>query len=258
MNSNTKWVLAGLILLTIIGLQLYALYEIPQTYAEEMDAIKKEKEVLETEKAALEQENTQMESELFELKDQLQSIEERFEETKEELESTIKELEKDLEQSNEEIQQLKQINQQKEQENKRLQRELQSRKEKRQVQVASRSRDSGTANSQASQTANNQSSKQSSSSHVLTGFEVTWYNTSGTTASGRPTQDGVTIAVDPNVIPLGTWVKLTFPDGTVQKRRADDTGAAVRGRKIDIYKDAPTNQLLSLGRVSGVKVEILD
>ncbi|GGK20030.1 hypothetical protein GCM10010965_11300 [Caldalkalibacillus thermarum] len=256
MSSNTKWVLIGLILLTIIGLQLYALYEIPRSYAEEIKAIQQEKEALETEKASLEQENTQMESELADLKEELQSIEKRFEETQQELENTIKELEKDLEESNEKIQQLQQINQQKEQENKRLQRELQSRKEKRQVQVASRSRDSGSSQPAASK--QDTSSNQSSNSRVLTGFEVTWYNINGITASGRPTQDGVTIAVDPNIIPLGTWVKITFPDGTVKKRRADDTGAAIRGRKIDIYKDAPDSDLLSLGRVTGVKVEILD
>jgi 3D (Asp-Asp-Asp) domain-containing protein len=57
----------------------------------------------------------------------------------------------------------------------------------------------------------------------------------GITASGRPVEDGVTIAVDPDVIPLGSWVEVMFPDGRVEKRRADDTGSAIKGRHVDIY-----------------------
>src|SRR5690606_25922079 len=57
----------------------------------------------------------------------------------------------------------------------------------------------------------------------------------GTTASGRKVQEGVTIAVDPNIIPLGTWVLIQYPDGRIEKRRADDTGSAIKGKKIDIY-----------------------
>lgn len=57
----------------------------------------------------------------------------------------------------------------------------------------------------------------------------------GITYSGRKVQAGVTIAVDPNVIPLGSWVEVVFPDGRVEKRRADDTGSKIKGKKIDIY-----------------------
>lgn len=88
-------------------------------------------------------------------------------------------------------------------------------------------------------------------------FEVTWYNDYGYTKSGRFVTDGVTIAVDPNVIPLGTWVKLTFPDGREMIRRADDTGSAVKGHIIDVYDNAPTSVLLERGRTHGVKVTIL-
>jgi 3D (Asp-Asp-Asp) domain-containing protein len=253
MRSNTKWVWIALILLTVIGLQFYALYMIPQTHAKEIQAVQVQKETLE-------QQSTQMESKLNELKRQLSTVEENYQKTLEKLEvtktsleetkETVKELKKDLEESHNEIKKLEQVKREQEEENKRLERQLQSRLQKRQVQIASRSR------SYSKEYSKNETTK--APSNVLTGFEVTWYNLSGTTASGRPTQDGVTIAVDPNVIPLGTWVKIYFPDGTVLKRRADDVGGAVKGRKIDIYKNAPTEHLLSLGRKKGVKVEILD
>ncbi|WP_067923960.1 3D domain-containing protein [Alicyclobacillus shizuokensis] len=57
----------------------------------------------------------------------------------------------------------------------------------------------------------------------------------GVTASGRHVQAGVTIAVDPKVIPLGSVVELKFPDGHTEVRRADDVGGAIKGRHIDIY-----------------------
>lgn len=88
-------------------------------------------------------------------------------------------------------------------------------------------------------------------------FEVTWYNDYGHTASGRFVKKGVTIAVDKRVIPLGTWVKLEFPNGETLIRRADDTGGAVKGHIIDIYDNASTGTLLKRGRTHGVKVSIL-
>lgn len=75
----------------------------------------------------------------------------------------------------------------------------------------------------------------------------------GVTASGKTVEAGVTIAVDPNVIPLGSWVMIEFPDGRTEKRRADDTGSAINGNKIDIYIPKAT---LSSGRHK-VKVKIL-
>jgi uncharacterized protein YabE (DUF348 family)/3D (Asp-Asp-Asp) domain-containing protein len=54
---------------------------------------------------------------------------------------------------------------------------------------------------------------------------------SGITYSGSTVQEGRTIAVDKNVIPIGWWV---FIDG-IGFRRAEDTGGAIKGNKIDIY-----------------------
>lgn len=53
----------------------------------------------------------------------------------------------------------------------------------------------------------------------------------GITASGTKVKEGQTIAVDPDVIPLGWWVYIQG----IGFRRAEDTGSAVKGKKIDIY-----------------------
>lgn len=89
------------------------------------------------------------------------------------------------------------------------------------------------------------------------GFQVTWYNTGTTTKSGTKVEDGLTVSVDPAVIPLGSWVKIVLPDGTTMKRRADDTGGAVKGRILDVYSSAPTSELMEKGRVHGATVYIL-
>lgn len=56
----------------------------------------------------------------------------------------------------------------------------------------------------------------------------------GITASGTKVEEGRTIAVDPDVIPLGWWVYI---EG-IGFRRAEDTGSAIKGKKIDVYFDS--------------------
>jgi len=51
------------------------------------------------------------------------------------------------------------------------------------------------------------------------------------TASGTTVTEGRTIAVDKDVIPIGWWVYI---EG-VGFRRAEDTGGAIKGNKIDVY-----------------------
>ena len=53
----------------------------------------------------------------------------------------------------------------------------------------------------------------------------------GITATGTRVQEGRTIAVDPKVIPLGSWVYI---EG-YGFRRAEDTGSAIKNNIIDIY-----------------------
>lgn len=61
-------------------------------------------------------------------------------------------------------------------------------------------------------------------------FESTAYAYDGTTASGMQVQKGV-IAVDPNVIPLGTKVWVEGYGHAI----AADTGSAVKGNIIDVW-----------------------
>ena len=56
----------------------------------------------------------------------------------------------------------------------------------------------------------------------------------GYTASGAPVQAGVSVAVDPTVIPLGSTVYVDYGDGAVHTYLAQDTGGAVSGSHIDV------------------------
>ena len=57
----------------------------------------------------------------------------------------------------------------------------------------------------------------------------------GITASGVRATPGVSVAVDTDVIPLGSDVLVDYGDGAgLQYYRADDTGAAVKGAHIDL------------------------
>jgi 3D (Asp-Asp-Asp) domain-containing protein len=76
----------------------------------------------------------------------------------------------------------------------------------------------------------------------------------GITASGKQVKSGVTVAVDPAIIPLGTWLEIKYPDGRIEKRRADDTGSAIKGKEVDIYVPKAT---LAMGRHE-VEVRVLN
>ena len=72
-------------------------------------------------------------------------------------------------------------------------------------------------------------------------FEITAYcggtccsSGTGITASGNVAEEGKTIGVDPDIIPLGSKVKIVFA-GTEHVYRADDTGSAINGNIIDLY-----------------------
>lgn len=56
----------------------------------------------------------------------------------------------------------------------------------------------------------------------------------GITASGRPAEPYVSVAVDPTLIPMGSTVYMDYGDGELLEFRADDTGGAVAGAHIDV------------------------
>lgn len=72
-------------------------------------------------------------------------------------------------------------------------------------------------------------------------FECTGYYPGGICANGEPAVPGV-VAVDPNIIPLGTWIYVEVdgrPDLGVMCLKACDTGSAIQGHIIDICTDDP-------------------
>jgi len=58
------------------------------------------------------------------------------------------------------------------------------------------------------------------------------------THMGTEVRPGV-IAVDPRVIPLGSRVMIRYADGTTEYAVAEDTGGAIKGRRIDVAKRTP-------------------
>ncbi|MBR2563151.1 MAG: DUF348 domain-containing protein [Paenibacillus sp.] len=94
-------------------------------------------------------------------------------------------------------------------------------------------------------------------SKVLKNVSMTAYSSEepgiGTkTASGTRVTEGRTIAVDPKVIPIGWWVYI---EG-LGFRRAEDTGGAIKGNKIDVYFDS-VKHALNFGRKKGKTVYVI-
>lgn len=79
----------------------------------------------------------------------------------------------------------------------------------------------------------------------------------GITASGTKARPGV-VAVDPNVIPLGTKLYVASLDGSPDYGFcvAEDTGGAIKGNKIDLFFETP-EEVAKFGRRK-VKVYILE
>ena len=57
----------------------------------------------------------------------------------------------------------------------------------------------------------------------------------GLTYSESVPEEGRTVAVDPHVIPLGTKLLMEYPDGSYREVVAEDTGAGIKGNKLDVY-----------------------
>ena len=82
-------------------------------------------------------------------------------------------------------------------------------------------------------------------------------NDLGITASGRKVTDDPTchtVAVDPKVIPLGSYLIIEGYEGIIF--RADDTGSAINGYDIDIFTTSEAESK-TFNNQSGVKVWII-
>jgi 3D (Asp-Asp-Asp) domain-containing protein len=73
----------------------------------------------------------------------------------------------------------------------------------------------------------------------------------GVTRSGLKVKPGI-VAVDPKVIPLGTWL---YVEGYGEALAAD-TGGAIKGNRIDLYYESP-KEVAKYGKRK-VKVYVLD
>jgi len=73
----------------------------------------------------------------------------------------------------------------------------------------------------------------------------------GITATGVRATPGVTVAVDPAVIPMGTVLTADYGDGIPHTYRAEDTGGAVKGARIDLFTGSH-QEAMALGIRSAV------
>lgn len=91
--------------------------------------------------------------------------------------------------------------------------------------------------------------------HIIEDCTVTHYDCcvaccgkdDGIAASGVQATPGVTVAVDPDVIPLGSDVLVDYGDGEIHYYRADDIGGSVNGNHIDLCVGSHEEALM-LGR----------
>nr|DAD85689.1 MAG TPA: lytic transglycosylase [Siphoviridae sp. ctP6113] len=78
--------------------------------------------------------------------------------------------------------------------------------------------------------------------HVIENCKVSHYDcceaccgkSDGITETGVRATPGVTVAVDPDVIPMGSDVLVDYGDGEIHYYRADDVGGAIKGNHIDL------------------------
>lgn len=89
----------------------------------------------------------------------------------------------------------------------------------------------------------------------LLDFEATAYSIEGKTASGAQAREG-TVAADPDVLPLGTKIRVHDAGQYSGEYVVKDTGRTIKGREIDVYlaNDAEAKRF---GR-KRIKVEILE
>lgn len=79
----------------------------------------------------------------------------------------------------------------------------------------------------------------------------------GTDLQGEDLESAKAIAVDPAIIPLGSYVKICFKDPEMQRfngiYKAVDTGGAIKGNRIDLFAgDGAETLAMNIGRRQAV------
>ncbi len=85
--------------------------------------------------------------------------------------------------------------------------------------------------------------------------EATAYSVDGKTASGTDTRDGI-VAADPEVIPLGSRIRVSGAGEYSGLYHVADTGRTIKGREIDIF--VPNEREAKRFGRRRVQVEILE
>ena len=85
-------------------------------------------------------------------------------------------------------------------------------------------------------------------------FEATAYSVEGKTASGKQAREGI-CAADPDVLPLGSRIRVHDAGKYSGECEVADTGRAIKGREIDIYL-ASDREAKKFGKKQ-VRVEVL-
>ncbi len=86
-------------------------------------------------------------------------------------------------------------------------------------------------------------------------FTATAYSVSGETKAQTITEEGRTLAADPQVLPIGTVVEIRDAGPYSGQYVVSDTGEKIVGRKVDIYI-ASTHEAIEFGK-RRVKLRIL-
>lgn len=86
-------------------------------------------------------------------------------------------------------------------------------------------------------------------------FDATAYSLDGITAAGGEVQNGI-VAADPDVLPLGSRIRVRGAGNYSGLYRVCDTGRLIKGREIDIYMPS-TREAKQFGRRQ-VQVEVLE
>lgn len=95
----------------------------------------------------------------------------------------------------------------------------------------------------------------------LPGHPLYGVTASGRSLAGHSRESAMAIAVDPDVIPLGTPVRLEFDDDSMKRYNgvytAVDTGGAIRGNRIDLFVgESNRREAMRIGRRSATATVI--